>query len=226
MLPIDIEEQVLDHLHDDIDALKACSLTCSAWLPTTRLHLFRVVRLTCQRDCQRFLRTLESTSIANGGVGVGIPVRELHLPRMALCERRGQAGLCFALLSQILNSLPNGDTLVIQGVDWRTLVELLCAGRGYVYLRQAVASVFRFPHLKNLRLQSVCPESALEVLQFICAFPSLHTLELWNVTFHSETIDDDTIPQSENIQICIQELIIDMWGSSLQLIQSILKGLL
>jgi hypothetical protein len=36
---IEIEE-IIDHLHDDNDALKICSLVCRAWLPPSRYHLF------------------------------------------------------------------------------------------------------------------------------------------------------------------------------------------
>ncbi|KAH9945749.1 hypothetical protein B0H21DRAFT_421148 [Amylocystis lapponica] len=44
-LPPETWDHVLDHLWDDHRALAACGLTCRAWVPTTRLHLFRVVRL-------------------------------------------------------------------------------------------------------------------------------------------------------------------------------------
>jgi hypothetical protein len=33
-------EEVIDHLHNDNDTLKTCSLVCKAWLPPSRYHLF------------------------------------------------------------------------------------------------------------------------------------------------------------------------------------------
>ncbi|KAI0694164.1 hypothetical protein C8T65DRAFT_585236, partial [Cerioporus squamosus] len=32
---------IIEHLHDDPRALRACSLVCKDWAPTTRRHLFR-----------------------------------------------------------------------------------------------------------------------------------------------------------------------------------------
>ncbi|KAI1787329.1 hypothetical protein LXA43DRAFT_844823, partial [Ganoderma leucocontextum] len=44
-LPPELTDRVIDFLHDDHLALSSCSLTCSSWLPTSRLHRFRLVRL-------------------------------------------------------------------------------------------------------------------------------------------------------------------------------------
>ena len=33
-------EEIIDHLHDDNETLKTCSLVCRAWLPPSRYHLF------------------------------------------------------------------------------------------------------------------------------------------------------------------------------------------
>lgn len=42
----EIQDMILDHLWDDKAALNACSLVCSAWLVTTRYHLFDSVSVT------------------------------------------------------------------------------------------------------------------------------------------------------------------------------------
>lgn len=39
-------EEIIDHLHDDDDTLKTCSLVCRAWLPPSRYHLFGEFRLS------------------------------------------------------------------------------------------------------------------------------------------------------------------------------------
>ena len=76
-LAFEIEEQILDHLHDDPIALRACSLTCRAWVSLARLHLFKAVDLTCKRRCVSFLAILESAAEADGyeGTYVGEFVR-------------------------------------------------------------------------------------------------------------------------------------------------------
>lgn len=44
-LPLEIWDYIIDDLHDDIEALQACSLTCRQWLSKTRFYLFRKFRL-------------------------------------------------------------------------------------------------------------------------------------------------------------------------------------
>lgn len=44
--PLEIIEQVIDALHDDLSALKACSQTCLSLLPLCRKYLFRSIELT------------------------------------------------------------------------------------------------------------------------------------------------------------------------------------
>ncbi|KDQ58439.1 hypothetical protein JAAARDRAFT_57368 [Jaapia argillacea MUCL 33604] len=45
LLPQEVIDQVIDHLHDDPTALSSCSLTCRAWTPSSQLHIFHSVTL-------------------------------------------------------------------------------------------------------------------------------------------------------------------------------------
>jgi hypothetical protein len=55
-------EEVIDHLHDDNDTLKTCSLVCRAWLPPIRYHLFGEFRASSftPTKLNEFLRILNS----------------------------------------------------------------------------------------------------------------------------------------------------------------------
>ncbi|KAI0747261.1 hypothetical protein C8Q80DRAFT_1079688, partial [Daedaleopsis nitida] len=44
-VPTEVAELVVDELCDDYRALRSCTLTCQAWLPRSRAHLFRTVRI-------------------------------------------------------------------------------------------------------------------------------------------------------------------------------------
>ncbi|KAH9923261.1 uncharacterized protein B0H18DRAFT_474257 [Fomitopsis serialis] len=212
-LPIEIQEQVLDHLHDDPSALKTCSQTCSAWLPTARLHFFRTVKLKKVRHCLRFLAVLESTSEASGGVGVGALVRELHLPTMGLRQRGRRKGQRYDLLCQILRHIPNTDTLVVRQFEWQNFLDL-ASPKGAdtdVDLRGVFTSVCAFPRLKTLVLQRTSVRTVREVLQLISAFPSLTTLRISEI---NDLILDDVhrdTTQSTDIRVCIQELRFERW---------------
>ncbi|KAJ7590178.1 hypothetical protein C8J56DRAFT_1163812 [Mycena floridula] len=45
-IPFETSDVIIDHLHDDVPALKQCALVCKNWLPATRFHLFSVVHLS------------------------------------------------------------------------------------------------------------------------------------------------------------------------------------
>lgn len=40
-LPSELTDYIIDHLYDDAQTLRQCSLVCRAWLPSSSLHLFR-----------------------------------------------------------------------------------------------------------------------------------------------------------------------------------------
>jgi hypothetical protein len=44
-LPNEIQDRILDFLYDSKPTLKACSLVCKTWVPTTRYHLFSKITL-------------------------------------------------------------------------------------------------------------------------------------------------------------------------------------
>ena len=44
--PPEIWDHVIDHLWSSPNTLKACSLTCKAWYPSARMHLFRTIKLS------------------------------------------------------------------------------------------------------------------------------------------------------------------------------------
>ncbi|KAF8480618.1 hypothetical protein JB92DRAFT_2611097, partial [Gautieria morchelliformis] len=45
-LPGELIDQVIDHLHDDSPSLRACCLTCRAWAPSARFHIFHDIVLS------------------------------------------------------------------------------------------------------------------------------------------------------------------------------------
>ncbi|KZP08268.1 hypothetical protein FIBSPDRAFT_840493, partial [Athelia psychrophila] len=45
MVPSEITDAIIDHLHADVASLEKCSLICKNWLPSARHHLFRAISL-------------------------------------------------------------------------------------------------------------------------------------------------------------------------------------
>ncbi|KAH9917036.1 uncharacterized protein B0H18DRAFT_1136832 [Fomitopsis serialis] len=60
-LPCELRDTVIDLLHTDHGSLKACSLTCRAWLPRARYHLFRTISIDRGRTGDAFAHLLRSS---------------------------------------------------------------------------------------------------------------------------------------------------------------------
>ncbi|KAF8532439.1 hypothetical protein JB92DRAFT_3103902 [Gautieria morchelliformis] len=46
--PGELIDQVIDHLHDDPPSLRACCITCRAWVPSARFHIFHDIVLSAE----------------------------------------------------------------------------------------------------------------------------------------------------------------------------------
>ncbi|KAI0074712.1 hypothetical protein K474DRAFT_1566573, partial [Panus rudis PR-1116 ss-1] len=44
-IPPEIVDTIIDHLYDDRDSLRACSLVCKTWLDPARHHLFEALQV-------------------------------------------------------------------------------------------------------------------------------------------------------------------------------------
>ncbi|KAH9941343.1 hypothetical protein B0H21DRAFT_753234 [Amylocystis lapponica] len=76
-VPPELCDRTIDYLWDDPRALRACSLTCRAWLPSTRLHLFHSISLNGPNDCARLIAVLDVS--AKASAGLEFYIRELTL---------------------------------------------------------------------------------------------------------------------------------------------------
>ncbi|KAG7442362.1 uncharacterized protein BT62DRAFT_936205 [Guyanagaster necrorhizus] len=58
MLPTELYNLIIDHLHDSKPSLLACSLVCCARVPESRFHVFHKIQL--RRDTDSFFQLFES----------------------------------------------------------------------------------------------------------------------------------------------------------------------
>lgn len=71
---------MIDHLHGDISSLRACALTSSSWLPTSRYHLFNNVCFEDEVSVLRWAKVFPVSSV--------IPsyVENLHISCVSLLD--------------------------------------------------------------------------------------------------------------------------------------------
>jgi hypothetical protein len=151
-LPTELCEMVIAYL--DEPTLRACSLTCKAFLPASRFRLFYTVCLK-GRKVKRFLE------IINSSPELGLCVRTLRI-----CEGRGRYRFEPRWLSSklplIASRLPEVTTLELDSMEWSLL-----DGDA----RTALISGFQ----KVKRLETIYSyfDDASQMNQFIASFPSL-----------------------------------------------------
>lgn len=154
-LPYELSDHIIDFLHDDKGALSSCSLTCQAWLPAARYHLFNHV--TVAGRLQPFSLFLDSAE------GVRPYVRSLRYDGgyyFRPCE-------CTELRS-ILDRLPSLMRLHLERLDMNTpgFHELLDS-HGY-------------KELTNLTLVSLWIRSTTDLCRLVSS-PSLRHLTIDNL---------------------------------------------
>ena len=64
-MPPELQDMVVDYLHDDRASLVSCARVCKAWLPTVRFHLYTEVKLRRPEGGRqsRFVETLRAVPV-------------------------------------------------------------------------------------------------------------------------------------------------------------------
>ena len=63
VIPPELVDRIIDHLHGDTKALITCSLTARDWVPSTRLHLFRKLSLLSADEVTKFAKLDRSVPV-------------------------------------------------------------------------------------------------------------------------------------------------------------------
>jgi hypothetical protein len=92
-LPNEIQDHILDFLHNSKPTLKACALVCRAWVPTSRYHLFSKIQMP-EREANAFAELFESpnctirhvkTCSSSSAAMKGMYFGTSHLPLFTSC---------------------------------------------------------------------------------------------------------------------------------------------
>jgi len=63
VFPVEVFENIIDHLWDQQDALKTCSLVCKSWYPRSRLHLLGEVWLYDRKQVARLSKLVRENPL-------------------------------------------------------------------------------------------------------------------------------------------------------------------
>ncbi|KAH9832892.1 uncharacterized protein C8Q71DRAFT_243006 [Rhodofomes roseus] len=174
VLPPELFDESIDHLWDDPKSLAACALTCRDWIGTSRLHLFRTVRIQNASQCARFEALLQST------------------PAIARCVRRFTVSAEYKGVDEAGRSVEDDAWVNAVGGFVHRLERVTTIGlsrvRWHALLPETQAAfVDRFAHVRTLFLFEVRFEASRDVLDFLGAFPALNELYFHGVAWNKES---------------------------------------
>ena len=171
---------IIDHLHDDIQSLRACSLVCKSWTRSSRFHLFSTLTVSRLSAVERLLKSAPAI----------IPfIRHLHLRR-----------LLWDIILPLLVGFKSIKSLTTTGLDTHrldahVLSDFCCNFSAAVVVQlddavfddadQLVRFICAFPRLQRLAINCMgLPDEFGSDLPPPTAFslsPHLHDLELDDV---------------------------------------------
>ncbi|GJE90791.1 F-box protein [Phanerochaete sordida] len=183
VLPPELFDETLDHLWDDAKTLRVCSLVCRSWVPSTRLHLFRTIRLSSEATCTQL-----SALMANSPA-IARCVRKLTISAQYSgvgTDNRGVEDDAWvnvsAEIARTLGVHGRVNTLALSRLRWTSLAP---------DTRDAYKAVFK--GVRTLLLFEVRFHASGDVLDFLDAFPDLEELYFHAVSWDSES---STTPSS------------------------------
>lgn len=173
-LPPELCDQIIDNAWDDRETLKACCLTCKDWVPSSRYHLFRIVRLHSAKDCTEFHNLISASP------SIAYYVREFTISA-EYCgyDSQGRAveddGWVDGVAG-VVNKLSRVSTLALSRLRW---------GKLSLEAREALLKLGR--GVKTLLLFEVTFTDARDMLEFLSAFFVLTELYLHAVNWGEDT---------------------------------------
>jgi hypothetical protein len=111
----ELNDRIIDYLHDNIIALRTCALVCKAWVPSCRFHLFYTIRTASsykdeEPRCRKLYDLVQRSS------HIAFYIRELII----YGENNSILNLERVLIP-LLRCLTELRTLGLDGVDWKQL---------------------------------------------------------------------------------------------------------
>ena len=164
--PIDIEEHIIDQLVDHFASLRRCSLTCKAWVPRTRFHLFGTIRIATKTAWNAVLDYFQNNPHMR-------PLVRSLLVAPTPTERTRLLGTYPASLFQMLPNLHR----------WEMQVPVDAETNQKVSFHPTTLIQLRYSPITELRVSSIQFTSRGEFLRLVSSLPRLSVLQSSDVTF-------------------------------------------
>ncbi|KAK0239339.1 hypothetical protein EDD85DRAFT_906210, partial [Armillaria nabsnona] len=182
MLPAELCNLIIDHLHDSKPSLLACSLVCRAWIPECRFHLFHNLRL-CRDTADTFFQLFESPHATLASAYI----RELDVAQNTVIRGGSLEGDLFEgqAFQGVLTRCPahvfeHVQKLSVTWVGWWTLNGSERLSIGHI-----------FKNVTELALWTVAFQTEEELQALVASFPGLEVLSLRAIRFRINDSEED-----------------------------------
>ena len=207
----EIVEEILRFLHEDIRALKACSLTCRALFSAARRPIHGKVRLATWK----VYRPYGLVDRIAAKVLRGRRIHEAHMRYLSMAGKHGLLGYARELIIDVGSSLAP-ETLEVYLPEFRSFSQVQTLRISHFDLKNFLPLFERcfaqfVPTLRSLHLPDVVGGNH-EVLEFICKFPCLDDLSL--TLSSSYCVDVPPRLSTEHSPPLKGKLILRGWGST------------
>lgn len=180
-VPLELSDYIIDFLHDDPQALRACASTCHAWAPASRFHLFRTASLNSANSSTAFRRLLDSA-----------PDLGLYVHHLAAAKPT----------HVVIHSGPTGEVPEKPEPVQATLPPILARCPSLITLSLAHADLKCFagtralahPAVSSLTLSYCQFVDLADIADLVSNFPSLASLSMSGLTWKDETRTITPIP--------------------------------
>ncbi|KZS99649.1 uncharacterized protein LAESUDRAFT_606320, partial [Laetiporus sulphureus 93-53] len=173
-LPIEVWENVIDHLWDDQGALQECNRVCRAWYPLSRFHLHRQITIRNVKGVKAYVKALKQTPELSERAHYMDIWREWRI------ETSAPSSLSLAAIL-LARKLPRLEKLTIWSSEWKPWTM-----HRDVFLHLSGFSV------TCLQLYWVTFPSITVFGRFVCALPHLVKLECLSLRFTHDHFHRDT----------------------------------
>ncbi len=169
MLPLELDENILDQCQEQVRTILACVLVCKRWQPRCQQHLYREAHIRNRHQLYSFHRSLSANTSLRQLVKTVIIASPIHTPHIP--GDFAALDLAAVLLASVL---PNLNALAFRN-DSDTSPRVLHMGPSTLRCVRAMR------RLSKLVLSEICFVNLASFCRFILAFPSLKMLECYHV---------------------------------------------
>ena len=174
-VPLEIAELVIDELSNDYPSLRSCALTCQAWLPRSRTHIFRTVHVMDLNRLTSLVRVLAySADIARLVHYVDLEgvLQSDYSWRVDKCKYT--SGIFDTAPLVLLGLLPNLRVWTCRGNSK--------SGQPYLGLRPAALACIGHHPITTLRLIQIRLRYEADLMTLLFALPALQSLLVRSIT--------------------------------------------